>query len=544
LLMAASSSYPARSSDRARNAATQISTAFRTCPGREAVEEPFMPLSKGVRLLDSRWKSGQGWPKRLEWIEIKGIRGWIGERIEFNFPIVALVGENGIGKSTVLQAVAASFRGEPLHYASDFFPDTPWEDVSDAEIRSCVREGSTSGSMITSVRKPTERWRGNDQRKERSVEYIDLRRIQPIAARTGYARMAKREVIEKTFQSFDIDTVERLSEIMGRDYDRAKLSITDMDDHRSVPVLSKVGRWYSGFHAGAGETALVELLQRRINQYSMLLIDEVETSLHPRTQRRLIKDLATMCRNLELQCVLSTHSPYILDELPPEARIYLMENGGQRRIIAGVSPALAMTKMDDEVYPEADVYMEDERAATMINEIVAKSKQRDLILRYQTIPYGAANVGRALGMMAKEKRFPRPSIVFLDGDQASSDGCSLLPGGDAPERVVFEGLCAKGLDGVANRISRYASDVSDAANAAMLLSDHHEWVRFAADRLAIPGNLMWQRMCAEWCVRCLPESETNKLGDVILTTIIEYGGSHHTERPQVPVQARMFNPNA
>jgi hypothetical protein len=32
LLMAASFSYPARSSDRARNAATQISTAFRTCP--------------------------------------------------------------------------------------------------------------------------------------------------------------------------------------------------------------------------------------------------------------------------------------------------------------------------------------------------------------------------------------------------------------------------------------------------------------------------------------------------------------------------------
>jgi hypothetical protein len=32
LFMAASSSYPTRSSDRARNAATQISTAFRTSP--------------------------------------------------------------------------------------------------------------------------------------------------------------------------------------------------------------------------------------------------------------------------------------------------------------------------------------------------------------------------------------------------------------------------------------------------------------------------------------------------------------------------------
>ena len=55
-----------------------------------------MPLSKEVRLLESKWKSGQGWPKRLEWIEIGGIRGWIGQRIEFQFPIVALVGENGV----------------------------------------------------------------------------------------------------------------------------------------------------------------------------------------------------------------------------------------------------------------------------------------------------------------------------------------------------------------------------------------------------------------------------------------------------------------
>ena len=71
-----------------------------------------MSISKEVRLLQSRWKSGQGWPKRLEWIEIEGIRGWIGQRVEFQFPIVALVGENGVGKSTVLQAVAASYRGE------------------------------------------------------------------------------------------------------------------------------------------------------------------------------------------------------------------------------------------------------------------------------------------------------------------------------------------------------------------------------------------------------------------------------------------------
>ena len=218
------------------------------------------------------------------------------------------------------------------------------------------------------------------------------------------------------------------------------------------------------------------------------------------------------------------------------------DSHSQRKIIVGVSPAFAMTKMDDEVYPDADVYTEDERAAAMVNEIVALSNQRDLILRHQTVPYGTASVGRALGMMAKERRFPRPSIVFMDGDQTPSDGCLLLPGGDAPERVVFDGLSVAGLDGVASRISRSPSDVVDACNAAKLMTDHHEWVRFAADRLAVPGTVLWQGMCAEWCHRCLPENERNGIGDAILEMIGLYGGSQHTQRPQIPIQSPLFNP--
>ena len=123
-----------------------------------------MALSKEVRLLDNKWRSGQGWPKRLEWLEIKGLRGWTGKRIDFDFPITAIVGENGVGKSTVLQAAAAIYRNGDVpadqHYASDFFPDTPWEQVRNAEILASIREDS-SGSQTSSVRKPTDRWRGN-----------------------------------------------------------------------------------------------------------------------------------------------------------------------------------------------------------------------------------------------------------------------------------------------------------------------------------------------------------------------------------------------
>jgi hypothetical protein len=214
-----------------------------------------------------------------------------------------------------------------------------------------------------------------------------------------------------------------------------------------------------------------------------------------------------------------------------------MESDGQRKIIVGVSPAFAMTKMDDEAYPEADIYTEDERAGILVNEIVARSNQPDLILRYQPVPYGTANVGRALGMMASERRFPRPSIVILDGDQDVSSGCVVLPGGDAPERVIFEGLSANGFDGLALRLSRSPSDVSEACNNAVLVADHHEWVRFAADRLAVPGSVLWQGMCAEWSLRCLPQTEADKLADVITTTIIQYGGTRPVEKSRIPIQA-------
>jgi DMSO/TMAO reductase YedYZ molybdopterin-dependent catalytic subunit len=114
-------------------------------------------LSRQMRRLDGAWKTGTNWPQWLEWIEIQNIRGWSGQRFEMRFPIMAVVGENGVGKSTVLQAAASIYNVKPAsgkeRFASHFFPDTPWDHVHDAHIRYAVREGDTRHPG--SVRKPT-----------------------------------------------------------------------------------------------------------------------------------------------------------------------------------------------------------------------------------------------------------------------------------------------------------------------------------------------------------------------------------------------------
>jgi len=462
-----------------------------------------MAVSNEIRRLTAKWDTGTGWPQRLDWIEITGLRGWTGQRFDLRYPIMAVVGENGVGKSTVLQAAAAVYRSkETNRFASDFFPDTWWEKIRNATVRYSVRQGQKTTEA--SIRKPGERWRGNPQRPSRHVSYIDLSRMQPVSARTGYTKLVKSHHEEISATMFDKYRLERFSEIMGRPYDIAKMAITNVHKTRAVPVLSQQGTAYSGFHQGAGETTIAELLEVDLPQYSIILIDEVESSLHPRAQRRLVRDLAERCREREWQIILTTHSPYVLAELPPHARAYIMQMGSTREIVYGVSPEFAMTKMDDVAQPECDLYVEDPCAQVLLTEVLVAHASH-LVQRCQIIPYGAASVGKALGHMVQGDRFPRPSRIFLDGDQAAAPGCIRLSGDDAPERVVFEAARASNWHGIAERVGRTFSNVADACGRAMLRGDHHEWVDAAATALILRGDILWQAMCAEWAKNLAPQ---------------------------------------
>jgi predicted ATPase len=470
-----------------------------------------MPISNEMRRLQAKWNSGGGWPKRLESLELSNVRGWKSLRVDFKFPIVAISGENGSGKSTVIQAAASIYNArtrKTTRFASDFFPKTVWDEYRNAQIRYSFREGESTKSG--SVRKPTTRWLGNDERPTRDVEYIDLRRIQPVAARVGYAKIAKSVHTEISANQFDTKRVERLSNIMGRKYVSAKMALSSTDTKRRVPVLTDENSSYSGFHQGTGETTMLEFLQTDINEYGLLIIDEIETSLHPRSQRRLIRALAEICRERQAQVILTTHSPYILDELPLEARMYILGRGENRQVVSGVSANFAMTNMDDESHPDCELFVEDDAAKTMLTEIIS-AHGAALARRCRIIPYGSANLGRALGEMVDRQRFPRPTCVFLDGDNATSKGCTLLPGDDAPERVVFSDMSAKNWGALHHRLGRDFAKVADACSLAMTSDDHHQWVHSAGSALLIPGTHLWQAMCSVWANDCLDRDHAQKI---------------------------------
>jgi hypothetical protein len=72
----------------------------------------------------------------------------------------------------------------------------------------------------------------------------------------------------------------------------------------------------------------------------------------------------------------------------------------------------------------------------------------------------------------------------------------LLPREDAPERIVFDSLQARGWPDVAERIGRGPAETIDALNASMTLANHDDSVQQAGNRLTVGGDILWQALAS------------------------------------------------
>ena len=271
------------------------------------------------------------WKKFIRSITISNIHGWNGQRIDFNFPVCAIVGENGIGKSTFLKAAACAYNNMTgqTFYPSKMYVKTQWDNnsIDGAYIEYVVQEGDRTRSTHW---KKTNDWgyTPKTNKPQRSVFFLDVSRTLPLDATAGYAKIAKQSVSENQGNvALNEESLRGISYVLGRSYAAARFTSTDINPKKEVGILTNTFGEVSQFHQGAGEDATLDLfkLLQMIPNYSLLIIDEVEASLHPAAQRRLVQYLLKVARTKKLQIILSTHSSNVLDEIPLEGRIMLLQ---------------------------------------------------------------------------------------------------------------------------------------------------------------------------------------------------------------------------
>jgi predicted ATPase len=278
----------------------------------------------------------------LEEVTISGLRGINELRVPFPYPVSVFSGPNGCGKSSVLFSLACAYqvpgRGPRDFAPSAFFPDfrPANEDSQDPH-----REVSLDYSYLDGGRRLQMRWSRREKGWSRSF-----------LGRPG-AKQPKRQLFIRTLANLtnpsEVRSVLQLSrhQLDRRDLDASLLVFA----HRILPYrydrltqLSKpkgkevlfasrgVGAFaiqYSEFHMSSGERAILRL-SRDLAQLrgALVLIDEVETGLHPYTQQQLMLEFHRWALTNDLQIVVTTHSPVILECVPEEGRIFLERTNG------------------------------------------------------------------------------------------------------------------------------------------------------------------------------------------------------------------------
>ena len=77
--------------------------------------------------------------------------------------------------------------------------------------------------------------------------------------------------------------------------------------------------------------------------------------------------------------------------------------------------------------------------------------------------------------------------------------------------MIFEGLEKKQWIGVAERLERSHSELVDATQMAMTLTNHHDWLKSVADRLIVGSNDLWRSMVISWTKDCLVKEDAIKI---------------------------------
>lgn len=471
-----------------------------------------------INAIRNQFQAGL-WPQFLQMIKTNGLRGWSGQAIEFNFPVVAVVGENGAGKSTLLKVAACVYDNkdkDKRFYPSAFFVETHWDKIQGVNIDFRIKRGPNVESFR--ITKPTKRWRVPENGPKRDVYLLDVSRTLPLDASAGYAKIARSAAAEVESAEIDDAFRQRLSHVLGRNYKKARFATSDVDKKRAVGLLEREWGEHSQFHQGAGEDATLDLFRtlQGLPENSLLIIDEIEASLHPRAQRRLVRFLLWLARHRRIQVLLSTHSPYVLQELPQEARILLLPGPQGLSVVYGVSADFAMSRLDEEIHPEVHVFVEDREAEILLREILASSEESaELLNRIAIGPVGPANVVSMLGKLAKDNKLPYRALSILDGDHQDAN-CSVLPGNLAPERMIYEDLKAKNWPNLPARFGVGAGGLFTALEDAMLEPDHHRWNTMVGDQILKSSVSVWEVMANEWCKSCLDPIHRKRLVDDIV----------------------------
>ena len=408
-------------------------------------------------------------PHFLTEVHLDGIRGIDNLRVEFDYPVSVIAGGNASGKSTVLFAAACAYKGPeagtedfvPSTLFPSYSPDLPGRKDAIGEVILDYEYSTPEGRQTMRWERRSEEWalvplrRKNKSQPEREVYLRTLSNLANPTEVRGILNMSRLSSLPYE-QSLTLSQIEFAQQILPIRYSE----VVDLSDGGTNLLFAaqERGATYSELHMAAGERAILRLAQEVAHlQDALVLIDEVEAGLHPWVQQLLMLQLQQLALRNDLQIIVATHSPVVLDSVPYRGRILLDRDEKTGKVT--VQPSYR-DMVQDALYGRSDdtlnLLCEDDAAEGLLRGVI------DYLSINQRIRSEAIRIGRNTGAnefhthAAAFRKFGQiENFVFiLDGDKRHTNieqrirgaaenqavPVAFLPGYRAPEEWTWQKL--------------------------------------------------------------------------------------------------------
>ncbi len=425
------------------------------------------------RRLEGLWRDLQGkkphLPNFLSEIRLDGIRGFNNLRVVFDYPVSVIAGGNTTGKSTVLFAAACAYKvpgaGVRDYKPATLFPDYRpkfGERIDNREVVTIDFNYLTPDGPLPMRWRRGKGWnrsffgRKNASQPERQLYLRTLSNLSnPSEVRSVLNMSRLKSQPEET--PLTAAQIEFAHQMLPFRYSE----VVDLSDGKKNLLFAsqESGAAYSELHMAAGERAILRLSQE-ITQLkgALVLIDEVEAGLHPWVQQLLMLHLQQLALRNDLQIIVTSHSPVVLDSVPLNGKIFLDRDDISGEVV--VRPAyrdLIQNALYGRSNEALKLLCEDEIAEGILEGVL------DYLLPQERIKWESVQIGRDTGAdefpmharsLAKFGQL-QDTIFILDGDQRRGEiegkiqaaagpavniSILFLPGNETPESWVWDML--------------------------------------------------------------------------------------------------------
>lgn len=442
-------------------------------------------------------------PQRLDSVKFNQLKNLFGITVDFSpNPITGIFGSNGCGKSTILHALACVYKPsknskrEDYKFSSFFLPTTLGTWIGSEFVINYSVINGTNGEMLPDSRtysKSHDRWTPKyDRRPAREVFYIGISSCVP-----DMEKEKSKSKIQLSLQGWEDPAfvsvlMQHTSYVMNRPYQELKRYASLRKKYLGLELS---GISYPSLYMGAGEQRIIEILRcvLAVPDHSLILIDEIDLTLHTEALMRLVETLNNICLTKNLQIVFTSHREELLKcEYINIRHLINDRSDGKTRLCIDRTTPECIRRMTGSAPRTLEILVEDDLAEALVRAVVRNKGIEAFctVTKYGSIE-NSFQVGA--GLILRGERLDN-TLIVTDGDMYRTLDSRrekvnrLITGNDAASAAnrnrlldkIKQFSLAEGtrpevfIAGVLGRLPDSVSSLVPLVKSVGIVADHHE----------------------------------------------------------------------